>query len=191
VELIDVCDLEIEYCNACQVGFKTGTCTKKDDFQGLYDNILASDAIVWGSSNYFHSVTAQMKALIDRMAEAVHCQLLTGKYCCVAATGGSNHDQVTEYLAALMMNFGAFVTGSVGAAMSQGLIAWGGYQEGSRSRGRTGGGREGSARLRRAASCAAGAQGLLQSPGEDAQRGLGARVRVLEQAQLAMKGIGR
>lgn len=120
VELIDVCDLEIEYCNACQVCFKTGACNKKDDFQGLYDKILAADAMVWGSPNYFRSVTAQMKTLIDRMADAVHCQLLTGKYCCVVATGGSNHDQVTEYLAALMMNFGAYVTGSVGAAMSQG-----------------------------------------------------------------------
>lgn len=120
VELIDVCDLKIEYCNACQVCFKTGACNKKDDFEGLYDKILSSDATVWASPNYFRSVTAQMKTLIDRMADAVHCQLLTGKYCCVAATGGGNQDQVTEYLAGLMMNFGAFVTGSVGAVISQG-----------------------------------------------------------------------
>ena len=120
VELVDVCDLDIKFCNACQVCFKTGECIHKDDFKPLYDRILAADGLVWGSPNYFHTVTAQMKTLIDRMADAVHCQLLTGKYCCSVASGGSNYDQVTVYLDALMLNFGAFVTGSVGAAMSSG-----------------------------------------------------------------------
>ena len=54
------------------------------------------------------------------MADAIHCQLFTGKYCCSVATGGNNYDQVTTYLDGLMMNFGAFVTGSVGAQMSKG-----------------------------------------------------------------------
>jgi multimeric flavodoxin WrbA len=120
VELVDVCDLDIKFCNACQACFKTGVCVHKDDFQGLYDKILAADGLVCGSPNYFRSVTAQMKTLIDRMADAVHCQLLTGKYCASVASGGSNYDQVTVYLDGLMLNFGAFVTGSVGAAMNQG-----------------------------------------------------------------------
>ncbi len=120
VELIDVCKLEIAYCNACQVCFKTGACTHKDDFQGLYEKILSADGMVWGSPNYFHSVTAQMKTMIDRMADAMHCQLLSGKYCCFVATGGNNTDQVTEYLSGLFLNFGSFVTGSVGASMSGG-----------------------------------------------------------------------
>lgn len=120
VELVDVCKLDIKYCNACQVCFQKGTCVHKDDFHGLYDKILAADGLVWGSPNYFHSVTAQMKTLIDRMADAIHCQLLTGKYFCCVATGGNNSDQVTEYLSGLMMNFGSFITGSVGATMSSG-----------------------------------------------------------------------
>jgi multimeric flavodoxin WrbA len=123
VELVDVCDLDIKFCNACQVCFKTGVCVHKDDFQGLYDKILAADGLVWGSPNYFHTVTAQMKTLIDRMADAVHCQLLTGKYCVSVASGGSNYDQVTTYLDGLMINFGAFVTGSIGVAMNQGPAA--------------------------------------------------------------------
>ena len=123
VELVDVCDLDIKFCNACQVCFKTGVCVHKDDFQGLYDKILAADGLVWGSPNYFRSVTAQMKTLIDRMADAVHCQLLAGKYCASVASGGSNYDQVTTYLDGLMINFGAFVTGSIGVAMNQGPAA--------------------------------------------------------------------
>jgi len=81
---------------------------------------MAADGLVWGSPNYFHSVTAQMKTLIDRMADAVHCQLLSGKYCISVASGGSNYDQVTTYLDGLMLNLGASVTGSAGAAMNQG-----------------------------------------------------------------------
>jgi multimeric flavodoxin WrbA len=74
-------------------------------------------------------VTAQLKTLIDRMADAVHCQLLAGKYCCNLATGGSNYDQVTGYLDSLMVTFGAFVTGSVGAEMGKGPAA---LEEGER-----------------------------------------------------------
>jgi multimeric flavodoxin WrbA len=120
VELIDVCKLKIEYCNGCQVCFKKGVCIHEDDFQGLYDKMLASDGLVWGSPNYLHGVTAQMKTLVDRMADAIHCQLLTGKYSCAVATGGSNSDQVTEYLSGIILNFGSFVTGNVGAKMSEG-----------------------------------------------------------------------
>jgi multimeric flavodoxin WrbA len=119
-ELVDLCQLDIKYCNACQTCFKTGKCVHKDDFQGLYEKILMADGLILGSPNYFHTVTAQLKTLIDRMADAVHCQLLTGKYCCSLATGGSNYDQVTSYLDSLMINFGAFVTGSAGAEMSNG-----------------------------------------------------------------------
>lgn len=128
-ELIDVCKLDIKYCNACQACFKTGKCVHKDDFQGLYEKILAADGLVIGSPNYFHTVTAQLKTLIDRMADAVHCQLLAGKYCCSLATGGSNYDQVTGYLDSLMVTFGAFVTGSAGAEMGKGPAA---LEEGER-----------------------------------------------------------
>ena len=123
VELVDVCNLDIKFCNACQVCFKTGVCVHKDDFQGLYDKILTADGLVWGSPNYLRSVTAQMKTFIDRMADAVHCQLLSGKYCASVASGGSNYDQVITYLDGLMINFGAFVTGSIGVAMNQGPAA--------------------------------------------------------------------
>ena len=122
VELVDVCKLNIEYCNGCQVCYKKGECIQKDDFQELYDKILAADGLVMGSPNYLRSITAQMKTLFDRMADAIHCQLLTGKYSVnVATSGGIGQDKiVTEYLKDIMLNFGFFVTGSAGAAIAQG-----------------------------------------------------------------------
>ncbi|MFB3765397.1 MAG: flavodoxin family protein [Methanotrichaceae archaeon] len=120
VELVDACKLDIEYCNGCTVCFKTGECVKEDDFQELYKKMLESDGMIWGAPNYFRSVTAQMKTIIDRMADAIHCQLFTGKYSCSVATGGSNYEEVTNYLNALLLNFGSFVTGSTGVAMNKG-----------------------------------------------------------------------
>jgi multimeric flavodoxin WrbA len=120
VELVDICKLNIEYCIGCGVCYKMGACIKKDDFTELYGKMLASDGMIWGSPNYFRSCTAQMKTLIDRMADVVHCQLFTGKYSCSVATGGGDFEQATNYLDALLLNFGSFVTGSLGSVMSQG-----------------------------------------------------------------------
>ena len=56
------------------------------------------------------------------MADAIHCQLFTGKYSVnVATAGGMGADkQVTEYMNAIMLNFGSFVIGSTGTSMAQG-----------------------------------------------------------------------
>ncbi len=62
-----------------------GECIYDDDFVELNRKILDCDGLVLGSPNYFRSVTAQMKTIIDRMGDTVHCQLLTGKYGCSVA----------------------------------------------------------------------------------------------------------
>lgn len=120
VELVDVCKLDVKFCTACGVCYKTGECCKKDDFNELYKKMLSSDGMVWGAPNYFRSVTAQLKTIIDRMADAIHCQLFAGKYSCSVATGGGNYDQVTGYLDQLLIGFGSFVTGSLGAVLNEG-----------------------------------------------------------------------
>ena len=122
IEMVDLCRLHIEYCNACGVCYKKGRCTKRDDFQSLYKKILAADGLVMGSPNYLQSVTAQMKTMLDRMADTVHCQLLTNKYAVnVTTAGGAGQErQVLTYLNRIMLLFGCSVTGSAGAAMALG-----------------------------------------------------------------------
>jgi len=116
-ELVDLCQLDIEYCNACATCFAKGRCIFEDDFAELYQKILNVDGLILGSPNYFHTVTAQMKTMLDRMADAIHCQLLTGKYGCSVATAGSpSYDEVTDYLNKILMGFGANVVGQVGAS---------------------------------------------------------------------------
>ena len=125
VELVDLYRLKMEYCNACGICYETGKCVKRDDLQSLYKKILSADGLVMGSPNYFHSITAQMKTLIDRMADAVHCQLLSGKYTVNIATSGGagQYKQVIDYLNEIMLNFGSFITGGAGVSSRQGIKA--------------------------------------------------------------------
>jgi multimeric flavodoxin WrbA len=118
-KLIDLCSLKIDYCDACGVCYKKGRCVHQDDFGTVYDEIMASDGLVLGSPVYFGSVTAQMKTMIDRMADAVHCQLLLGKYACSVSTAGSQgHQEVEEYINRIMVAMGANAAGSTGADMA-------------------------------------------------------------------------
>ena len=116
-ELVDLCKLNIEYCNACGTCFAEGKCIHDDDFGELYDKILNCNGLILGSPNYIHSVTAQMKTMLDRMADTIHCQLFTGKYGCSVATAGSPAwSEVTEYLNRVLIGFGANVVGQAGAS---------------------------------------------------------------------------
>lgn len=115
-KLIDLCSLKIDYCDACGVCYKKGKCVHEDDFGLVYDEIMASEGLVLGSPVYFGSVTAQMKTLIDRMSDAIHCQLLLGKYACAVSTAGSQgHQEVEDYINRIMVAMGANAAGSTGA----------------------------------------------------------------------------
>jgi len=56
----------IKSCIACDGCYKDGKCVLKDDMQDIYKLIDAADIIIVSSPIYFYTVTAQLKALIDR-----------------------------------------------------------------------------------------------------------------------------
>jgi multimeric flavodoxin WrbA len=66
IELYSVRGKDIRPCDGCQTCYKTGGCHIKDDMQHLYDKLLASDGIIYGSPVYFYSLTAQAKTILDR-----------------------------------------------------------------------------------------------------------------------------
>jgi len=99
VEIVELCRMKIEYCKACDVCHRVGPCVHKDDFVALREKILHADGIVLASPNYFRTVSAQLKTMLDRMSDAIHCQLLAGKYACsVTTAGGPAVEEVTRYL---------------------------------------------------------------------------------------------
>ncbi len=114
VTFVDVCSLEIKYCTACGTCYAKGECIHDDDFLVILEKMLDADGIVWGSPNYINSVTAQLKTLLDRMADSIHCQSFTGKYgCAVSTAGGSMAEEVADYMNETMRNLGATTVGKV------------------------------------------------------------------------------
>jgi multimeric flavodoxin WrbA len=114
VTFVDICGLDIKYCTACGTCYAKGECIHDDDFPALLEKMLDADGIIWGSPNYINSVTAQLKTLIDRMADSIHCQSFTGKYgCAVSTAGGSMADEVADYMNATMLHLGATTVGTV------------------------------------------------------------------------------
>lgn len=66
VEEILLNKLNIRPCQACETCKRSLRCRFEDDMQPLYEKLLAADAVVIGTPVYFWSMTAQMKAFVDR-----------------------------------------------------------------------------------------------------------------------------
>lgn len=66
VEKIFVAGKNIGYCKACYVCKDTGICAIKDDMTEVLQKMLNADVIVLSSPVYFYSISAQLKAVIDR-----------------------------------------------------------------------------------------------------------------------------
>jgi multimeric flavodoxin WrbA len=80
-----------------------------------------SDGLIWGSPVYIDAVTGQMKTLLDRMAESIHCQHFLGKYgCAVSTSGTSGEKEVVTYLNNTFLKLGGNVVGSAYAALGSG-----------------------------------------------------------------------
>ena len=67
VEKIWVQSMKVTPCLACYYcKSHAGECTIKDDMKEILDKMLAADVLVLSSPVYFYSITAQLKAVIDR-----------------------------------------------------------------------------------------------------------------------------
>ena len=67
VEKIRVAEKKVSGCLGCGACEKNGgACIQKDDMEEIRAKMLAADSIVLASPIYFYSMTAQMKAVIDR-----------------------------------------------------------------------------------------------------------------------------
>ena len=66
-EMFLMSEKQVAPCDACGTCFETGSCVVQDDMQELYAMLERADAIIFGSPVYFGSVSAQTKAVMDRM----------------------------------------------------------------------------------------------------------------------------
>ena len=68
VEIVSVRDYKVNPCLGCNACFKSeaNTCAQKDDMTVIYEKMSQADMLVIASPVYFYSISAQLKAVIDR-----------------------------------------------------------------------------------------------------------------------------
>ncbi len=116
--LLDLADMKITACSACDSCSLTGECIHNDDFSMVFEQMCNAEGIVLGSPVYVDHVTGQMKVFIDRLADAIHYQVCSGKYgCSVSTTAISGGDVVVSYLNHIINYLGAYSVGGLSGAL--------------------------------------------------------------------------
>jgi multimeric flavodoxin WrbA len=120
-EIFSLADLTVHPCKGClEVCHTKGACHQKDDFEKIKNAMIEADGIIYATPNYNLTVSAQMKAFIDRCGLLLHCQILRGKYVAMLVTsGGSDPEEVENYFRNILKLYGYWIVGSIGAVEMQ------------------------------------------------------------------------
>ena len=78
-EMFLMSEKQVSPCDACGTCFEAGSCVVQDDMQELYPMLDRADGIIIGSPVYFGSVSAQTKAIMDRMFSLLRRRALKDK----------------------------------------------------------------------------------------------------------------
>jgi multimeric flavodoxin WrbA/putative sterol carrier protein len=116
LEIINLCENEINYCYGCGFCMEKGKCWIDDDHRSIAQRLLAADGIIFASPVYIFSVTAQMKAFLDRSLAYGHkprSSWKPGMSVCVSA--GFGETGVGDYLADMLRFYGGFAVGTLTA----------------------------------------------------------------------------
>ena len=89
IDRYNLADLNISGCRACGACASECSCVIDDDMQKIYQSMSNSDVIVLGSPLYWWSISAQLKAVIDRLYIYIGKGVLDGKKLIVLVSGFS------------------------------------------------------------------------------------------------------
>lgn len=69
VEIISVADYKVNPCIGCNSCFKRegNNCFQNDDMNLIYEKLKSADMLVIASPVYFYGISAELKAVIDRL----------------------------------------------------------------------------------------------------------------------------
>ncbi len=69
VEIVSVSDYRVNPCIGCNSCFRreNGMCFQNDDMTKIYDKLKDTDILVIASPVYFYGISAQLKAIVDRL----------------------------------------------------------------------------------------------------------------------------
>ncbi len=69
VEIVSVADYKVNPCIGCNSCFtrEGNQCFQKDDMAKIYEKLKVADMVVIASPVYFYGISAELKAMIDRL----------------------------------------------------------------------------------------------------------------------------
>lgn len=115
-------------CRGCDVCHVKGVCVQKDSFHEILQKISKADGVILASPNYIFSVSAQLKAFMDRCCGIIHCQSFMGKYgVSVVTSGGGDEEPIAQFMNHFLITTGIVPVGAVWATM--GMIGEGEFPE--------------------------------------------------------------
>ena len=91
VEMINLGQMKIEPCNACDICKLTGECPKDDEINNILFKLENAQGIIIGSPVYFGNVTAQLKIFMDRSRPLRSDFKLKDKVCGAITVGGARN----------------------------------------------------------------------------------------------------
>jgi multimeric flavodoxin WrbA len=105
-------------CMGCDHCHRRGGCVQKDAFESIKHKIGAADGLVLASPNYIFSVSAQLKAFMDRCCGVIHCLGFEGRYgASVVTSGGGDEPPIADYMNHFLITTGIVPVGAVWATM--------------------------------------------------------------------------
>ncbi|MBF0119649.1 MAG: flavodoxin family protein [Desulfobacterales bacterium] len=117
-EIISLTGKNILPCKGCDMCHKKGICPQDDEFESIKKKIIEADCLILASPNYIFSVSAQMKAFMDRCCGVLHCLGFEGKYgASIVTSGGGDEEPIADYMNHFLIITGVRPVGSVWAAM--------------------------------------------------------------------------
>ncbi len=114
-EAISLGQVEVKPCIGCWNCTKNNRCPLAgDQLSTIKKAMLNCDMLILGSPVYTNQVSAQMKALFDRLFTWCHIFPLLGKYSLsIVTTGDDGGRQTVDFLEKMLATYGTFSFGSI------------------------------------------------------------------------------
>ena len=115
-QVISLASKKVLPCLGCWSCTRENPCpvSKRDDLEEIKRAMLDCDMLILASPVYENNVTAQMKALFDRLFTWCHVFPLMGKYSLSACTTGSDgFNETGAFLEKMLATYGTFSFGTI------------------------------------------------------------------------------